>query len=885
MTSNDIQHRWERLDELFHAAIALPADEVDDFCRVASDGDEQLCSFLRELVTSASVADERIRSSIADLAGEVASEELLIGERVGAYHIDALLARGGMGDVYLASRADGEFQKNVVVKLIRKKLNRAEFVRNFRTERQVLANLSHPSIPALIDAGQLADGRPYLVCDYIDGVPLDRFCDSNGLTHNQRLALLERVARAVQHAHNNLVLHLDIKPDNILVEDDGTPRLLDFGVARLLDDEQAGHEALTPEYASPEQLRGEATSVGSDVYSMGMLLYRLLAGQAPFDSPKFAPSPTKIAERHSFAETARDRMQLAGLSPDLRAIVRRATALEPSQRYPSIEALSRDLRNCRLGRPVAARDGTIVYRWGRYVRRHPVAVTAVLGVFMAVLGFAFRENALRQQAQAAYRLAEQEAETARQVSVFLSGLFRVSDPDRARGNTVTARELLDSGAARIRDELSGRPLVQSRLMGVMGEVFMELGLHEEADKLLVDALAIREAALSDDDVELGKLLTTLGVLYLRRGRFPDAERVLFRGREIYRSVLGPEHELVANNLNFVGVLETYQNNFDAAESALKEAIALYERLHGPGYESLAESSSNLASVYYRLGRFDESRVLHERAIAIGEKNWGPDHPMVAIRLDNLGNVHHAAGRIDAAIAAQQRSLEIRENNLSPKHPMIAMNLDNLASSYASSGEFAQAEALRLRALAIREEVLDPLHPHIASNLGNLGELYSRMGRLDEAEAYLLRSNAIKRQVYKPDNPSVGVGLVNLGEVYRKQGNLDDAEEQLLAGIAVFRQNLSDDHLYRMHSDWLLANVYRDAGRLDEARGLYERVLPFWRERSAEDIDRARVLRDYETFLRAGGAAIGAAPPAVLPAAVQQHVDAIGADDGNSPEPR
>ena len=808
MNRDVIDARWERLDELFHQAIILPPDQVETFCRMACGDDKELLTFLLELVAGAEIGDDRIRDSIAELAKDIAGEELLTGERVGAYHVDKLLARGGMGDVYIASRADGEFEKEVVIKIIRRRLNQYEFVQHFRTERQVLADLHHPSIPGLVDAGQLADGRPYFVCEYVDGVPLDRFCEDNKLTRDQRLSLIERVAETVQHAHNNLVLHLDIKPDNILVEQDGTPRLLDFGVARLKSDSDAGHKAFTPEYASPEQLRNEAPSAGSDVYSLGVLLYQVLTRNTPFAAPRFAPSETKIVDRQSFDEVINRSMTLTGLDRDLRAIVKKATALNRSERYASMEAFSRDLRNYRRRRPVSARKKTMPYLLVRYYQRHPIVLVTALGIVAILTAFLFREISLRKEAQAAYSLAEQETEASRQVSAFLVNLFEVSDPGEARGNTVTARELLDRGAVQIYGDLQGQPLVKSQMMRVMGSAYMQLGLHNDAQSLLENALQVRVAALKADDGELGQLLATLGILYLRQGQFDDAEGVLSRSLDIREAFYSPGHDAVAHSLNYIGVLKTFQNDYDEAESSLLRAISIYENTVGPEHKSLAESLSSLAGVYYRVGREAESEQLYKRAIAIDEKVLGPEHPSLAIRFDNLGNVFLSTGRHKEAIAIQQRALVIREKVLSPKHPMVAMNLDNLANAYVAVGQFEKAEDLRFRALAIREEVLDPLHPHIATSLGNLGALYLEQDQLDKAEDYLLRSIAIKEQVYKPDSPRVAIGMLNLGNVYFKRGELSKAEDTVLDAIVILKQNLTDDHLYRMYSDWQLANIYR-----------------------------------------------------------------------------
>ncbi|MEM9056567.1 MAG: serine/threonine-protein kinase, partial [Pseudomonadota bacterium] len=291
-----LQDRWDKVNELFHEALALPPEQVRDFCAKACGDDRDLLEFLLELIASAAEGDEALRDSISQLAEDVATQESLVGQRIGAYRIDDTIGRGGMGEVYLASRADGKFEKQVALKLVRRKLAGDEFSHLIGTEQQAMASLNHPSIPVLIDAGQLDDGRPYFICEYVDGVPVDVYCQREGLSVGERLALVGRIGEALQHAHGNLILHLDIKPDNILVQDDGRPSLLDFGVSRLMSKDDEGYRAFSPGYASPEQVRGERVSAASDVYSLGALLYHLLAGHAPFSTPRFAPSETVLNE-------------------------------------------------------------------------------------------------------------------------------------------------------------------------------------------------------------------------------------------------------------------------------------------------------------------------------------------------------------------------------------------------------------------------------------------------------------------------------------------------------------------------------------------------------------------------------------------------------------
>lgn len=850
--------RWSRLNDLFHQASSLPPNELEGFLARATDGDPELRDLVRKLVESGDGGDERLYRSVRELAAEVVASEIPAGYRLGAYRIDALLARGGMGAVYLASRADGEFEKRVAIKVVHRRLNKGEFVRHFRTERQMLANLNHASIPALVDAGQLDDGRPYFICDYVDGVPIDEYCERNALSVQERIGLLTRVGEALQHAHNNLILHLDIKPDNVLVQQDGTPSLLDFGIARLISEREIGHEAFTPEYASPERIRGEAPSVASDVYSLGLLLYRLLLNRPPVPAERFVASATRLADRYRLADTMNQPGDLPGIDRDLRAILRKATAMKPAERYASVDWFLRDLKYQRLNLPVAARRRTVSYRLEKYLRRHRVAVLVAVSGSALMIAFGLREaewhreqQVVQEQLQDASLAAEYEAETALRVSRFLTDLFEISDPGEAQGNTVTARELLDLGAERVANDLAERPLVAAQMMRVIGTVYSNLGLYDQAAALLAEGLAVHESAPGANKAELGRLLSVLGNVYLRQSELDAAEQVLYRSLDVRERFLGAQHQDVADSLAQIGHLRFLQSRFEESEGPLLRAIAIAERTPDSSSDALAESLRFLAISYRQLGRREEAEQLLLRAIEIRERTLGPEHHIVVSPLDNLANLYRELGRYEDAIALHERGLGILEKTLTPNHPRLATKLNNLATAYKALDRYEEAEPLLLRALTIREETLGPEHPRVSTTLNTLGTLYLGFGRLDEAEQFLLRSLAIREAASGPDDPRAGVNKFNLGEVYLQRGELDAAEKLTLEALAIWSRKLNADHIYRCYGDWQLANVYREQGRYQEAEviyaGAYGRLVDM---RGKDDPEVRELVDDYATLLRA-----------------------------------
>ncbi len=815
MSAEHIDTQWDRIDELYDQALSLPPEQVVAFCTDACGDDEVLRQFLLDLVGSTVLSDDAIRQSISALARDVAGAPEITGERVGAYRIEKLLARGGMGEVYLASRADGEFEKSVVVKVVRNRLNRDEFVRHFRTERQVLANLSHPYIPALVDAGQLEDGRPYFIAEYVDGTPIDAWCDTQKLSIDRRISLVLQVAAAVQHAHSNLVLHLDIKPENILIAADGTPRLLDFGVARLIDERDQGHKAFTPEYASPEQLRGESPTVASDVYSMGVLMYRLLAGELPFSSPRFSPAETKLAEREHLDARVRKPESLPDVDRDLRAIVRKSMAEAVADRYSSVEALLADLERYRNRRPVEAVTPTLSYRAGKFARRNTIAIAVVAGVFVLLAAFAVRETSLRKEAQAAHQRAEQEAETSRQVSRFMTELFEVSDPGEARGNSVTARELLDRGAERIGTDLEDQPFVAARMMSTMGSVYVKLGLYDAAAPLLEEARSLREATLSAEDVDLAAVLTQLGDVYRRLARFDEAEAVLERSLAIHEQQVPTDRVELAETLQTLGNLYMRQGRFDDAEQAHLRGIPIHERVLGPEHPDFASHLSSLAMVYADRGRNDEAEAHYLRAIGILERAWGPDHPDLANYLESLGNLYNSLARYDESAAYLERGLALRESALESDHPLISYSLMNLSALFGNSGDLDKAEAYIARAIRIQEKAFDADDYRLALSRYNLGDTLLQRGRLDEAAALAHTALDSWSKTLEPDHPFIGYANRLLGQVYMAQGLNDQAEPHVMKAYSVFGQRPPDDPWHikaaTAYAEWL-----RAAGRDDEA---------------------------------------------------------------------
>lgn len=857
MNGPEPDERWRRLSELFDRASDLPPEEWTAFCKHQCGNDDEMRESLERLLATAEVDDERVRRAVASVAFEVTEATPVEGERIGAYRIDQLLARGGMGEVYLATRADGQFDKEVAVKVVSRKLNEDEYLQHFQTELQVLAKLQHPYIPALIDAGQLADGRPYFMAEFVDGVRIDHYCRQRKLTVLDRLAIFEKLADAVQHAHSNLVLHLDIKPANVLVKGDGTPRLLDFGITRLLTDPETGHKACTPTYASPEQIIGQPPTAASDVYALGVLLYELLAGKKPFDETETLPAETKLANREDFSAAAGSLPTIQGVDADLSAIVVKATEYSGAERYRTVESLLADLRRFRDHRPVAARKATFAYSSRKYLRRNWVALSVVGSVVALLVAFGARELQLRKDAQIAYRQAETEAETLRVVTGFLTSLFSVSDPGEARGNSVTARELLDRGAVQIAEDLETQPVIRARLMHTMSGVYSNLGLYDEAVELDEKALQVRLETLGPEHPDVADTLFALGALYSQQARYPEAESAHQRALKIRESKLDASDPAIAQSLNGLAQVNWYLGRAEDAEAQYQRALEIREAAFGPNAPQVANSLVHLGWFMEREARFDEARQFLERGLDIRMRTLGKDHFLVAETLDLLAQVDIALGNHGKAEERLLQALAIRENVLEITHPDIATSLLLLGRLYRTEQRFEEA-LLRLRSAEQKfSNALGVDHLQVAVVLEDLGLTLAQTGQWADAETAYRRQLAILRSRLSPDNTSVGVALNNLGWVLSDGLNrYGEGEKVLRDAIALFSRAVDPDDYWNALSRWSLANNLRDQGRYEPAEALYLEARSIL-ERSGgsarlENPNLDELLNDYARSLLASG---------------------------------
>ena len=756
------------------------------------------------------------------------------GRRIGAYRILREIGRGGMSRVFLAERADGAFAQQAAIKLLRSNLDSDIDQHRFRAERQILATLNHPNIARLLDGGITDDGLPYLVLEYVNGMPLDQWCAERALTIAERLELFQTVGNATQHAHNNLVVHRDLKPSNIFVSSDGVVKLLDFGLAKLLDPGSApdqlltrpGHRWMTPEYAAPEQIRGEPITTLTDVYQLGAVLYQLVTGRLPFgaqtSSPREIEDAVLSAAPRPPSAVAAAGSPLARSSRTMRrevdAIVLKGMREEPERRYASASAMVEDLQRLRDGRPVLATPNGTGYRLRKFVRRHRGAVAVASAMVVLLVGAAFRERSLRARAEA-------EARKATAVEQYLASVFDVADPyappDGKLGD-VTARAILDRGAQRIDSVLMDQPDVQAELRGVIGRVYGSLGLYDKATPVLQRALEQRRALYGPRSIEVAAVEDQLGELLVKRDQLDKAEPLLRDALALRRSLLGNRDTATAQSLDHLGSLFQERNEFDKALPVAREALEIRRAVLGDSDVAVANSVNQLGLLYWYKGQYDEAEPLYRTALAIMQRRLGEDHPLTATVVHNLAQLKQMqGGHIDEAIVLYRRALAAKRKSLGNAHPSVTVNLNNLANILSrEKGELDEAETLTREALALDRQIFGERHGYVAASLDNLATILRLKGEFDEAEQLSRQALAINSTLFGARHNSIALNLNNIANARQLKGDAAGAVPLFRESLAMYGKLLGEKHASYASVSVNLARALRESGNVAEAEQLF-----------------------------------------------------------------
>lgn len=809
--------RWHRIERLIDAALDEETEVREEDADIRAEA-ARLLDFRDQAERFLSHPPDAFAARALAGSGEVseAAPSEPPPERIGPYRVLGEAGRGGMATVYLAERDDPQLHHRVAVKVVRDAIASGAVVRRFLHERQILASLDHPGIARLLDGGVTESGVPWFAMEFVAGEPITRYCNDKRLGVEERLELFLRVCDAVQYAHRNLVVHRDLKPTNILVtepapgEATGRVKLLDFGIARLLDPdpEQAGQgltrtgaTPLTPAYASPEQLRGEPVATASDVYQLGVLLYELLAGRHPYPvtglalhgvlkvvlegsltAPSAAVAKADASVSHDRASAPeRLRRRLQG---DLDTIVLTAMQKEPDRRYGSVERLADDVRRHLAGEGVSARPDTLTYRAGKFIRRHRVGVAMTAMTFVLLATFA---GTMAVQAR---RIAR-ERDRAEAVTTFLSGLFTSADPASTRGDTVTVRDLLDRGAERVRAELNAQPAVQATLMETIGEVYANLGLYQPAVSLLEDAVTLRRSGGARSDRALGRSLRLLAMIDVETGRFDAAAPLLTEAlaRLDGASPRGTaEHAIALTDIAFGWQA---QGQRALAESLLTIAVAEFEQLDEPTMD-MARAFTNLSYLLVDRGALDSAEHIIRRSVEIRRLAGGPDHPALANSLEGLARVLSRKGGLVAADSAAREALDIRRRVLPEGAPLIAATMALRGNILYRQGRLADAESLARQGLAMRVAALGEDHFVVAFSRNGLAAVLQDQGRLREAEALFRAALAGYQRQFGTEHLNTAIVELNLARLMARTGARDEAIRRFHHAVPIARANAPGD---------------------------------------------------------------------------------------------
>ena len=824
--------------------LDLPEERRADWLAGLESTHADLLPTLRELLSDTPPAFLETLPRIAeDEAGPgAAAEPLVAGARAGPYRLVRELGRGGMGVVWLATRADGALKRSVALKFSRHSLDDGTLPGRFARERDILARLEDARIARLYDAGMTAGRQPYLALEYVEGEPITSYCDRVGLEIGARLKLFLEVLQAVQYAHTHLVVHRDLKPSNILVTQEGQVRLLDFGIAKLLEEGEAaetemtrfGGRALTPDYASPEQISGGAVTIATDVYSLGILLYELLTGGRPY---RISGAPEHMAERllsqsparpsQTVTEESQGRVRgglsakalAAALRGDLDTIVLKAIHKEPGARYSTVDAFAQDVQRFLGGQPVLARPENPWYRARKFVGRHKLAASAGLAATLALAaagGIAVWQ---------AHR-ADREAATARAIDDFLqkdllsqAGSAAQAGPGLAPDPDLKVRTALDRAAARLTGKFAGQPAVEAGIRQTIGDTYLDLGLYAEAAKQMERALELRRRVLGAEHADTAKSAAALAEVYQHQGRFDAAEALLNRLLEdARRRGRGNSPEALQELHTLASIAVDSRGDYARAEALDRRALEIERHVLGETDTVTLATTNNLAAVLAREAKYGEAEELYRKLVETKRRVLGGQHPSTLTTLNGLGVLYRNEGKYAEAEPVLQAVVSARRHAMGEQHRDTLASMNGLGQLYLMEGKYADAEGLLIPVVETAGRVLGDDNPDAQSCLNNLADLYRKERKMPLAEAAYERLLRARQRTYGRENPFTANTLLALGEIKTQRGAFAEAAP-LLRRAAEFYGKHAAGNWRRYYAEWLLGADLTRSGRKAEGQEL------------------------------------------------------------------
>lgn len=898
---------WVQIDTLINQALDLESGQRIPFIRERCGSDTELLRETLEYLTYIEKAEKESFLESGTIRPDLFNQEVLsqlgldsldhiIGQRIGPWVIKELLGEGGMGAVYLAEREDGQFEQKVAVKFLRSGFYSLYLRERFNQEKVILSRLEHPNITRLLDGGITEDNTPYLIMEFVKGSPIQDYCRKNELKLNARIELFLQICEAVEHAHSRLVVHRDLKPDNILVTTEGEVKVTDFGIGKLLTPEKElqnpditreGHFLGSLNYSAPEQFLTNESTVRTDIYGLGLLLYSLITDEKAFDLKTNSLEQVRHAILHEEAVRP-SQIQKSAIGPvsrDLEAIVLKAIRKNPADRYSSVIHLQEDIKNYMMKRPVAARKGTIQYRAKKFIQRNSlrIGVTLLLSVVMTGATF-YHLKQLRYE----HDLAKAEAEKVSQIKNLMIDIFSVNNPRASvfAGVDLTVSEAMVLGLEQVRENIEQNPEVYTELASAIGFTLLNIedyensyqaymlsldqtietfgknsieyssalaslaSLMEKADSLeqaqiyIEEALQVTQRAENATDLDLANRYGIYGFILGKRGEFEKAKMMLEKAEKHY--LAGGYAETVPryNTLSNLADLNIRLQNFEEAEEMLRHSTRFYESVYDSLHYNVASNVSKLGTLYRTMGRHREAETYMLRALSLMEQIYGGISSYAANIHGGLAINYRTLGEIEKALHHTEKQLEIHEIIFGKQSYSYSQALNNYALAVQDLGDLEKAEELHAESIRIKELIL----PEYSANLGigyyNMGALLYTMERYSDALVYFERVVDIDTTIYGEEHAEIALDLNRLAMVHREMGNFLEAESFFTKAGKLFQQHYPESH-YRV------GEYHRELGKLylmqkKEPLALehLNRALDIFLQNFDEDHSSTQMTREY-----------------------------------------